>query len=77
MSVHALFLFFIFIHTYLNCQCFFHISFCNTNLHFYFSEICKYCVIKLYVNDNYVLTNRKMTIVGSTGGLDRVYNEHI
>lgn len=54
-----LFLFFIFIHTYLIVNVFFHISFCNTNLHFYFSEICKYCVIKLYVNDIYVLTKRK------------------
>ena len=34
---------------------FLHISFYNTDLHFYFSETCKYCVIILYVNDIYVL----------------------
>lgn len=55
MSAHALFLFLIFIHTETYLNAFFHISFYNTNLHFYFSETCKYCVIELYVNDIYVL----------------------
>lgn len=58
-SAHAqlLFLFFNHTETNLNCSCFFflHISFYNTDLHFYFSETCKYCVIKLYVSDIYVL----------------------
>lgn len=76
MSVHALFLFCIFIHTYLNCWCFF-FTFPFIILIIFIFQKRVNIAIKLYVNDIYVLKNRLINIVETPRGLDRVYNEHI